>query len=88
MAKRPTKLTDEDFSAWKDNPTTMVVFSHMRNLQGEIEESWLGLLKGQGGIPDSDVIRCLLVEFRSKHAIIDDLIALDFHDIQGGGDGG
>lgn len=76
--KKP--ITDEDFSAWKDNPVTMAVIDYLRERTEYANRVWVGVLKGD--LANERDLLLLKVELKAKVELIEDFIGLQLEDIQ------
>ena len=46
MAKA-NRISQEDFTSWKDNTITQAVFSHLQEVASQVDERWLSLPNGE-----------------------------------------
>ena len=75
------KITEEDFSAWRDNAITQAVFSHLQENAKAVEVAWGRQLKAETPL-DPTSLQLRQVEFKSKLEFIEDMLAIELSDIQ------
>src|SRR3990167_5275754 len=81
--KKPkqAKITEEDFSAWRDNTITQAVFAHLKQMAGLAEKAWVGHLRAETPL-DATALQLLQVEFKAKLEFIEDMLGIELGDIQ------
>ena len=81
MKKKQAKITEEDFSAWRDNSITEAVFAHLKEMESACERRWVGYLRG--GTPlEPAALQILQAEIKAKLEFIEDMLDLKLEDIQ------
>lgn len=80
MSKRASKITEEDFSAWKDNPITQMVLEYLKTRKDLAHRIWAGHLNDLTATKDQS--EQLRIELRAKLEFIDDFINLSLEDIE------
>lgn len=81
MKKKQPKITEEDFSSWRDNAITEAVFAHLKAMEAEAEKRWLGYLRGETPL-DPAALQILQAEIKAKLEFIEDILTLELEDIQ------
>jgi hypothetical protein len=86
VTKPSTRITEEDFDAWKHNPITEAMLAHLRRARERARQFWIDQLQqtdGREAIPADPVyLAYLRIELRSKLEFIADIEALSLEDIQ------
>lgn len=76
-----TRISEEDFDAWRENAITRAVFAHLKEMQIACETAWVNQLRAEVAA-DPRVIQLLQVELNSKSTIIEDMLTIELGDIQ------
>lgn len=79
--KKPLKISEEDFSAWRDSVITEAVFAHLKEMAEAAEKAWLGHLRAETPV-DATVLQLLQTEFKAKLEFIEDMTNIALEDIQ------
>lgn len=71
------RITEEDFKAWLESPTTQEVFRAMQALSERARESWIDASWKQG---KCDPV--LLADLRARAEVAEDISTLSYEDIE------
>jgi len=74
------QITEEDFSAWKDNPITRAVIDYLASRKDMAYGIWMSQVHDTQSTKDQ--VELLRVELRAKLEFIEDFIELKLEDIQ------
>lgn len=74
-------ISEEDFSAWKDNAITQAVMLYLKGKEDEAHRYWVGYLTGDNNI-DPVAVLVWRAELRAKLELMQDIRELELSDIQ------
>jgi 3-deoxy-D-arabino-heptulosonate 7-phosphate (DAHP) synthase len=74
-----TKITREDFEAWRDNPITQFVMGHLKEKAQECEDVWKGLLSAPSFNGESLMVR--QADLRARREALAQVAELELTDM-------
>jgi len=76
-----TRISADDFDAWRDSAVTQAVFKHLERTGEQAQEMWASVLKADVA-PDPQKLLLLHNELKAKLAFIAEMLNLEPRDIE------
>lgn len=79
------RVSEEQWSEWRDNPVTQAVVAHLQAYREALDEEWRRTMRGQSDITKPE-IQHFHAACMGKDEVIDDILNLKYEDVEGEND--